>query len=119
MTTVTVDKEGKVGLPEEILFRSHIQPGARLVALAHEGKIVLIDKERFWQRVEQPGQKIIVQFQRSLAQNPQASFFGGLTFEEYAALSGEEEQALWDRLSESVCEKYRFVDEKNIYDGSQ
>jgi len=110
MTTVTVDKEGKIGLPEEILKESHIQPGSQLVAVADEGKIVLLDKERYWKQVELPAKEILAQFQLSLERNPQAPFFGGLTFEEYAALSEEEEQSLWDKLSEQAEREVKLIE---------
>lgn len=114
MTTVTVDKQGKVGLPEDVLKESHIQPGSQLVVLAHEGKIVLLDKERFRQQVEQPAQEVLAQFRRSIASAPQAPFLGGLTFEEYAALSEEEETALWERLSAEAEKELRHVKESDV-----
>ena len=43
MTTVIVDPTGKVGLPEDILQASHIQPGTELIVIAEAGKITLMD----------------------------------------------------------------------------
>lgn len=97
MTTVIVDKAGKIGLPEEALKESRIKPGSELVVLAHDGKIVLLDRERYQKRVAKPVERMVAALKRSLASDPQAPFFGGLTFEQYVALSNEEEQRLWDR----------------------
>jgi hypothetical protein len=44
-------------------------------------------------------EEMLARFRRSIEQRPQAPFFDGLTCEEYAALSDEDEQALWDRLT--------------------
>jgi hypothetical protein len=99
MTKVTVDKSGNVDLPEEVLKESCIGPGSQLVVLAEERRIVLLDGERFRHRVEEPARKMLARFQRLLASDPQAPFFGGLSLEEYAALSEEAEQELWDRLT--------------------
>jgi hypothetical protein len=107
MTTVTLAPTGSVDLPEEILKESRIQPGSQLVVLAREGRIVLLDAERFRQRVGEPAQKILAQFRRSLAREPQMPFLGGLTLEEYAALSGEAEQELWDRLTAEAEERVK------------
>ena len=46
MTTVTVDSTGKVGLPEDILQASHIQPGTELIVIAEAGKITLMDRKQ-------------------------------------------------------------------------
>src|SRR5438105_377617 len=99
MTTVTVGSGGSIDLPREVLQESRIQPGARLVVFAREGKIVLLDADRFRERVEKPGQEMLAQFRHALSRDPAAPFFGGLTLEEYAALSDEAEQELWDRLT--------------------
>jgi len=99
MTTVTLGATGSIDLPEGVLEESRIQPGSQLVVLAQEGGIVLLDRGRFQQQVEEPVEELLAQFRRSLARHPQRPFFGGLTFEEYAALSEEAEQELWDRLS--------------------
>jgi bifunctional DNA-binding transcriptional regulator/antitoxin component of YhaV-PrlF toxin-antitoxin module len=113
MTTVTLNQAGSVELPEEILKESHIAPGSQLVVLAHEGKNVLLDRERFRERVEKPAQEMLAEFRRSLARDPQAPFFDGLTLEEYAALSDEDEQSLWDRLPTEAEAKVKGV-ERNI-----
>jgi bifunctional DNA-binding transcriptional regulator/antitoxin component of YhaV-PrlF toxin-antitoxin module len=106
MTTVTVDSAGSVDLPADTLKESRIGPGTRLLVLACEGKIFLLDAERFRERVEKPAQERLAQFRRMLAADPQMPFFGGLTLEEYGALSEEAEQELWDRLS-SEAERQR------------
>src|SRR5947209_18737155 len=99
MTTVTLDATGSIDLPEGVLKESRLQPGSQLVVLAQEGRILLVDRARFQQQVEEPVQEMVAQFRRSLARHPQRPFFGGLTFEEYAALPEDAEQELWDRLS--------------------
>jgi hypothetical protein len=99
MTTVTLGATGSIDLPEGVLEESRIHPGSQLVVLAQEGRIILVDRERFQQQIEKPLQEMLAQFRRSLARHPEMPFFGGLTFEEYAALSEDAEQELWDRLS--------------------
>ena len=114
MTTVTVDKTSKVDLPQAVLEKSQIKPGAQLVVLVREGKIVLVDPERFQRLIEKPGQEMLDQFRHSLARDPQAPFFGGLTLEEYAALSEEEEEVLWERLSAEAETELRHGKEIDI-----
>jgi bifunctional DNA-binding transcriptional regulator/antitoxin component of YhaV-PrlF toxin-antitoxin module len=99
MAIVTIDESGQIDLPVAILEESRIPSGSPLLVLTGEGRITLVDKERLVQRLSGPMRQILAQLQRSLARNPQEPFFGGLTVKEYAALSDEEEQALWDRLS--------------------
>jgi hypothetical protein len=99
MNKVTIDESGQIDLPRAILQESDIQPGAQLLVLTGEGTITLIDRERLQQLASGPMRQILTQLRRSLAGDPDAPFFGGLTFEEYAGLSEEEEQALWERLS--------------------
>ena len=106
MDTVMIDEAGQIDLPAAILEESHIQPGSPLLLLTGEGRITLVDKQRLRQQLSGPMQQILAHVQRCLASNPQAPFLGGLTLEEYAALSEEEEQALWDRLA---AESYRQV----------
>ena len=99
MKTITVDPSGGIDLPAEALQESGIQPGSPVVVLAREGRILLLDQQRFRERVEKPMQEMLARFRRSMEQQPQAPFFGGLTCEEYAAISEEDEQALWDRMA--------------------
>ena len=99
LKTITVDSTGSVGLPTEVLQESGIQPGSSVVVLAREGRIVLLDRERFRERVEKPMEEMLARLRRSIEERPQAPFFDGLTYEEYAVLSDEAEQALWDRLT--------------------
>jgi len=96
---VTLGPSGGIDLPAEALQESGIQPGSPVVVLAREGRILLLDQQRFRERVEKPVQEMLARFRRSMEQQPQAPFFDGLTYEEYAALSEEDEQALWDRLT--------------------
>jgi bifunctional DNA-binding transcriptional regulator/antitoxin component of YhaV-PrlF toxin-antitoxin module len=112
MATVTIDESGQIDLPEAILKESRIQPGSQLLILAGEGRITLIDKERLQQQLSGPMQQVLAQLQRSLTRDPQSPFFGGLTFEEYAALSEEEEQALWDRLSAEAHQEVKLVEQE-------
>jgi bifunctional DNA-binding transcriptional regulator/antitoxin component of YhaV-PrlF toxin-antitoxin module len=99
LKTITVDSTGSVGLPTEALQQSGIQPGSSVVVLAREGRIILLDRERFRDRIEKPMEEMLARLHRSIEQRPQAPFSDGLTYEEYAALSDEDEQALWDRLT--------------------
>ena len=90
---------GGIDLPAEAVQESSIQPGSPVVVLAREGRILLLEQERFRERVERPMQEMLARFRRSIEQQPQAPFFDGLTYAEYAALSEEDGQALWDRLT--------------------
>ena len=82
MVTVTVDESGQIDLPGAVLKESDIKPGTRLLVLTGEGRITLIDRERLQQLASGPMQQILAQLRRSLASDPGAPFFGGLTFEE-------------------------------------
>lgn len=113
MKTVTVDSTGGVDLPAEVLHESGIQPGTSVVVLAREGRIILLDQGRFRERVEKPMQEMLTQFRLARARDPRAPFFGDLTHEEYAALSDEAEQALWNRLT-ATTEKQVESAERDI-----
>jgi bifunctional DNA-binding transcriptional regulator/antitoxin component of YhaV-PrlF toxin-antitoxin module len=99
LKTITVDSTGTIGLPTEALQESGIQPGSSLVVLARQGRIVLLDQARFQERIEKPMQEMLAEFRRAIGDDLRAPYFAGLTGEEYAALSDEAEQALWDRLT--------------------
>jgi hypothetical protein len=105
LKTITVDPSGGVDLPAEALQDSGIQPGSPVVVLAREGRSLLLDQERFRERVEKPMQEMLARFRRSLEQHPQAPFFDGFIDKEYAALSKEDEQALWDRLTAAAAKQ--------------
>jgi len=94
-----VDPAGGIEVPAEALQESGSQPGSPVVVLAREGRILLLEQERFRERVEKPMQEMLARFRRSLEQQPQAPFLDDLTCEEYAALCEADEQALWDRLT--------------------
>jgi hypothetical protein len=109
--SVKVDGSGQIDLAVAILEASRIEPGSSLLVLTGEGRITLVDRERLRQQLSGPMQQLLAQLHRSLAHDPQEPFFGGLTFEEYAALSEEEEQALWDRLSAEAHRKAKPVEQ--------
>jgi hypothetical protein len=111
MASVTIDESGQIDLPVTILEESRIQPGASMLVLTGEGRITLVDKERLRQRLSGPMRQVLAQLQRSLSEDPQGPFFGGLTAEEYAALSEEEEEALWDRLSAEAHRQVKPVEQ--------
>ena len=112
MDTVRIDESGQIDLPGAVLEESAIKPGTRLLVLIGEGRITLIDPERLRQRASGPMRQILTQLRRSLAGDPEAPLFGGLTFEEYAGLSEAEEQALWDRLSAEAHRKVKVVEQE-------
>jgi len=112
VTTVDVEPNGVIQLPDTVLEESRIQPGAQVVVIAHEGRIVLLDRERFRSQVEAPVEKLLQRFRDVMERAPGAPFIDGLTFEEYAALSDEDEQALWDRLSAEAARKVRTVEQE-------
>jgi antitoxin component of MazEF toxin-antitoxin module len=99
VTIVTVGPSGGIDLPEAVLQDSRVQPGSQLVVLAREGRIILLDAERFRERVEKPAEELLAQFRAALAEDPQAPFFDGLSYAEFAGLSEEAERELWDRLA--------------------
>lgn len=111
MDTVKISKSGQVDLPAAILEESRIQPGSPLLLLTGEGTITLVDRERLRQRLSGPMQQILAHVQRSLACNPHEPCPGGLTLAEYAALSDEEEQSLWDRLAAEAHSKVKPVEQ--------
>jgi bifunctional DNA-binding transcriptional regulator/antitoxin component of YhaV-PrlF toxin-antitoxin module len=113
LKTVTVDSSGSVGLPTEVLQESGIQPGSSVVVLAQEGRIVLLDQKWFQERVEKPMQAMLTEFRRAIGDDLGAPFSAGLTVEEYAALSDEAEQALWDQLTANA-EKQVDTAERDI-----
>jgi bifunctional DNA-binding transcriptional regulator/antitoxin component of YhaV-PrlF toxin-antitoxin module len=110
--SVTIDESGQIDLPEAILKESQIKPGSTAVVLTGEERITLIDKERLRQVASGPIQQILAQLQRSLVRDPEAPYFGGLTFEEYAALSEEEQQALWNRLAAEAHRTVKLVEQE-------
>jgi AbrB family looped-hinge helix DNA binding protein len=111
MTTVTVDKTGKVSLPKEVLEESHIKSGTELVVLIETGKIVIFDPRQTRQRMAAVDQRIQERLYQSLEAAPEAPFFGGLTLKEYLSLSEEEEKKLWDKLSNEAEQELRHVKE--------
>ncbi len=111
MEIVTIDESGQIDLPVAILEESRIPSGSPLLVLTGEGRITLVDKERLMQRLSGPMRQVLAQLQRTLARDSKEPFFGGLTVEEYAALSEEEEQALWDRLSAEAHHKVKLVEQ--------
>lgn len=114
MTTVTIDKMGKVGLSKEILLESCIKPGTELLVLVEAGKVVLLDRQNVRERVAALEKNIRERLHRSLSSAPDAPFFGGLTLKEYLALSDEEENALWERLSAEAEKELRNVKEIDV-----
>ena len=99
MTTVTVDENGKIGLPEEVLKQSHIKPGMELIVVADAGKITLLNRQQaLRERMKKVDQEIRARLREALQAGGRESFFAGLNLDEYLALSEEEERALWDRL---------------------
>jgi hypothetical protein len=99
-----------VDLSEEILNESDLKPGSQLIVLTNKGRITLIDSERLWELVEEPLQEMLSRLQESLARDPDAPFLGGLTYEEYAALSDDEDKALWDRLWKEAEREVKIVE---------
>jgi len=109
---VTIDEAGQVDLPAGVLEESHIRPGSSVLVVTGEGRITLVDKERLVQQLSGPMRQLLAQLQRSLARDPQEPLFGGLTAEQYAALSDEEEKALWDRLSAEAHREVNPVEQE-------
>lgn len=114
MTTVTVDKTGKVGLPKEVLLESRIEPGTELLVLVEAGKVVLLDRQNVRERMAAVDKHIKERLHRSLSSAPDAPFFGGLTLKEYLALSDSEENALWERLSAEAEKELQHVQEIDV-----
>jgi bifunctional DNA-binding transcriptional regulator/antitoxin component of YhaV-PrlF toxin-antitoxin module len=110
--TVTVDPTGKVGLPEDILRASCIQPGTELVVIAAAGKITLMDRQQVLrERMKTVDRKMRARLRQVLQEGGQASFFAGLSVDEYLALSEEEEKALWERLAQEAEREMQPVEQ--------
>jgi hypothetical protein len=111
MTTVTIGESGQIGLSEDVLKESDLKPGSQVVVLTNKGRITLVDRERFEELVGRPLQTMLDELDRSLKENPEAPYFGGLTIDQYAALSEEEDKALWDRLWKDAERKVTTVEQ--------
>ena len=80
MTTATVDSTGKVGLPEDILQASHIQPGTELIVIAEAGKITLMDRKQVLrERMKVVDHRIRARLRKALQKGGQEAFFAGLS----------------------------------------
>jgi len=115
MMTVTVDPMGKVGLPDDILQTSHIQPGTELVVIAEAGKITLIDrqglaKRDLRERMQAVDGEMRARLRHALEEGGEESFFAGLSLKKYLALSEEEEKALWTRLLKEAEREVKIVE---------
>lgn len=115
MTTVTVDQMGKIGLPDDILQTSHIQPGTELVIIAEAGKITLIDRQvlakgDLRERMQAVDGEMRARLRQAIKEGGEASFFAGLSLKEYLALKEEEEKALWDRLFHEAEQEVKLVE---------
>jgi hypothetical protein len=99
MTTIIVDAEGTIDLPEEVLAASRIEPGSELVVLVREGRILLLDRSRFQRQVEQPARALLGRFRNAVSREPTRPFLGELAMDEFATLSDEQEQELWNTLT--------------------
>jgi len=99
LKTVMIEPGGAIDLPPEALRESGLRPGSAVVVLAQQGRIVLLDQERWRERAGKPMEELLAQFRDFLARNPQAPFFGGLSAEEYGTLTDEAEEELWARLT--------------------
>lgn len=112
MATVTVDKSGKLDLPERILKDSHIKPGTKLVATASNGKIIIMDPQRVLrEKMKQIDLDARARLRKAIAEGGDQSFFAGLSHAEYLALSEEEDKALWDRLAEQAEREVKVVEQ--------
>jgi hypothetical protein len=111
MTTVIVDLTGKVGLPEDILQASHIQPGTELIVVAEAGKITLMDRKQVLrERMKTVEHRMRTRLRKALQTGGQETFFEGLSLDEYLALSAEEDKALWDRLSQAAAREVKVIE---------
>jgi hypothetical protein len=111
MTTVIVDPTGKVGLPEDILQASHIQPGTELIVIAEAGKITLMDRKQVLrERMKVVDHEMRTRLHEALQTGGQEAFFAGLSLDEYLALSAEEDKALWDRLSQAAAREVKVIE---------
>jgi|SRR5262249_11625838 len=111
MTTVIVDLTGNVGLPEDILQASHIQPGTELIVVAEAGKITLMDRKQVLrERMKTVEHRMRARLRKALQTGGQEAFFAGLSLDEYLALSAEEDKALWDRLSQAAAREVKVIE---------
>ena len=111
VATVTVDPTGKVGLPDDVLQASHIQPGTELVVVAEVGKIILMDRKQvLGERMKVVDRKLHARLRKALQTGGQTAFFAGLSLDEYLALSVEEENVLWERLSQEAEREVKVIE---------
>jgi hypothetical protein len=111
MTTVIVDPTGKVGLPEDILQASHLQPGTEIIVIAEAGKITLMDRKQVLrERMKVVDHEMRSRLREALQMGGQEAF-AGLSLDEYLALSAEEDKALWDRLSQAAEREVKVIEQ--------
>jgi bifunctional DNA-binding transcriptional regulator/antitoxin component of YhaV-PrlF toxin-antitoxin module len=96
--TVVIRETGELVLPRETLEASHIAAGTELVVIARAGQILLLDRAQVRRRLEEIGQQMQEGLRTSLGRVGRDAVFGGLSLDEYLALSAEEDKALWARL---------------------
>jgi bifunctional DNA-binding transcriptional regulator/antitoxin component of YhaV-PrlF toxin-antitoxin module len=110
MEAVILGKAGQVSLPRDILKASRIKAGAKLSVVARAGQIILSDRTQLRSRMDEIDQEMRAHLRETLARGGTYSFFGGLTLEEYLALSEEEDKALWDQLNEEAEREVKSVE---------
>lgn len=112
MATVTVDKSGKLDLPEGILKDSHIKPGTKLVVTASNGKITIMDPQQVLrQKMKRVDLDARARLRKAISPRRDQPFFSGLSRDAYLALSDEEDKALWDRLAEQAEQEVKVVEQ--------
>ena len=119
MNTVTVDKTGKVELPNDIWQTSHIKPGTELVVIAVSGKITLMDRKQvslrslsLQERMKTVDHEMRARLRKALEEGGEESFFAGLNLSEYLALSEDEEKTLWEHLLKEAEREVKTVEQE-------
>ena len=111
VTTVIVDKSGRLDLPQEVLEASRIRPGTELVVIAEAGRLTLVDRQQLLSdRARALDEETQARLRDVLQQRGTEPFFAGLSLDEYLALSDEDDKALWDRLHQEAEREVKDVE---------
>jgi bifunctional DNA-binding transcriptional regulator/antitoxin component of YhaV-PrlF toxin-antitoxin module len=104
---LSVDADGKIALPKPFLERIGMQTGSEFLVKEVSGTIILIPMVHWAPLVEAFKEKIENRLKESGIKGDEP-FFASLTVDEYAALSEEEEEALWEKLYGEASRKVKY-----------
>jgi hypothetical protein len=103
---LSVDADGKITLSKQLLEQIGVTTESEFLVKEVSGTIVLIPMVHWKPLVESFKQKIENRFKEAGIKGDEP-FFASLTVDEYAALSEEEEKALWEKLYAEASRKVK------------